>query len=395
MELSLLRVHNVYQLPGGEDESMRCESGLLTRNGHSVIEYFRDNAEITGYGPVKWSSLPLRTLWAWDSYSQIRTLLRSRKPDVAHFHNTFPLISPAAYYACRDAGVAVVQSLHNPRLICPNASLWRRGNVCEECAERGLWRSVLHRCYRNSRAATATTALMLTVHRQLGTWKNLVDCYIVFTNFYRKKFIEAGLPERKIAVKPHFVEDHGTRRGDGAYALYVGRLAPEKGVDTLIQAWRKLPHVPLRVRGDGPLTPEIQRLAGDSGGAVQWVPRLGNNDLATLIQGARFLVWPSEGYYETFGRIAVEAFSCGVPVVASGVGVAEEIVDERRTGLHFAAADPDDLAAKVEWAWAHPEQMAEMGRAARAEYEAKYTAERNYAMLVEIYQRAIDQHQTA
>jgi glycosyltransferase involved in cell wall biosynthesis len=228
---------------------------------------------------------------------------------------------------------------------------------------------------------------MLAIHWQLKTWERLIDCYLVPFEFYRRKFVEAGLPAEKIVVKPHFVEDRGVRQTVGNYALFVGRLAPEKGVDTLLDAWRELRHIPLLVRGDGPLSPRVQQLARQSGGAVQLLPRLDQDGLARLMQGARFLVWPSEGYYETFGLVAAEAFSCGVPVLASRTGVMEEMVENGRTGLHFTPGDPEDLAAKVDWAWAHSGETTAMGRAARAEYEAKYTAERNYPMLMEIYER--------
>jgi glycosyltransferase involved in cell wall biosynthesis len=161
----------------------------------------------------------------------------------------------------------------------------------------------------------------------------------------------------------------------------------------LLRAWDKLSHIPLKIRGEGPLLPEVQEIARKSRGAVELVPRLDRKGLNNLISGARFLIWPSEGYYETFGYAAVEAFSCGVPVIASRVGVAEEIVQDQRTGLHFTSGDPNDLAAKVEWAWSHPSEMEAMGREARAEYEAKYTPERNYPMLMDIYKRALETYQ--
>jgi len=165
----------------------------------------RDNDEIAAYRLIERASLGPRTVWAWDSYGQIRALLRVKKPDVAHFDNTFPLISPAAYYACREAGVPVVQTLRNYRLLCPGATFQREGGVCEDCLGRNPWRGVLHGCYRDSRAATAAVALMLSVHRWLGTWSKMVDCYIALTEFARAKFIEAGLPAEKIVVKPNFV----------------------------------------------------------------------------------------------------------------------------------------------------------------------------------------------
>ena len=256
------------------------------------------------------------------------------------------------------------------------------------------WPALLHACYRRSRAQTAVLLAMLGVHQLLRTWEKMVDVFLVATDFYRRKFSEAGLrlPGHKIAVVPHFVEDYGTKTSGHRYALFVGRLDPEKGVRTLLNAWRKLRNVPLRIRGDGPLMTEAERLAASSAGSVQLVPRLRREQLIGLMQGARFLVWPSEGYYETFGYVAVEAFSCGIPVIASRVGVAEEIVQEGQTGIHFTGGDPDDLASKVEWAWTHPREMAAMGREARAEYETKYTPERSYAMLTEIYQRVIETH---
>jgi glycosyltransferase involved in cell wall biosynthesis len=389
--MKVLLLHNEYQQPGGEDAVERAEKELLATSGHRVTEYIRHNDEIARYGPWRKATLVARTVWAWDSYREIRTLLERERPDVAHCHNTFPLISPAAYYACHEAGVPVIQSLHNPRLICPAATFHREHRACQDCQGRKLaWPAVLHGCYRGSRAQTSVAAAMLAVHWQVKTWESLVDCFIVFTEFYRRQFVEAGLPAEKIAVKPHFVEDHGVRQTVGSYALFVGRLAPEKGVKTLLETWRRLRHVPLMIRGDGPLLREAQQLASESGGAVQLLPRADRDHLAGLMQGARFLVWPSEGYYETFGCVAAEAFSCGVPVLASRAGVMEEIVADGRTGLHFNQGNAQDFAAKVEWAWTHPEEMAAMGCAARAEYEAKYTAERNYLMLMEIYKRVLD-----
>ena len=401
MKFSVLKVHNLYQQPGGEDESVRCECALLTRAGHTVVEYGRDNHEIATYNFIEKASLGPRTVWASDSCDQIRALLRAEKPDVAHFDNTFPLISPAAYYACREAGVPVVQTLRNYRLVCPGTYLQREGRVCEDCVGRYPWRGVLHGCYRDSRAETGAVALMLSVHRWLGTWNKLVDCYIALTEFARAKFIEAGLPAEKIVVKPNFVYSDAmavsqqssiaNRESQGSCALFAGRLSPEKGVGTLLAAWQRLNnHIPLRVVGDGPLRAGLERCAREHGlSDVSFDGRLNSQQTLAAMERSRFLVFPSE-WYETFGRVAVEAFACGVPVIASRLGAMEEIVTDGRTGLHFIPGNADDLAAKVDWAWAHPAEMAAMGRSARAEYEAKYTPERNYAILIGIYKRTLE-----
>ncbi len=386
--MKILQVHNRYQLPGGEDEVFRAERELLALMGHRVIEYVRRNDEITLNGFLSSAWLTAETVWARDSRRALGELIAREKPDVAHFHNTLPLVSPSAYYACHEAGVRVVQTLHNYRLACPAATFYRDGQVCEECVGHGLLRGVRHGCYRNSRAATAAVAAMLVTHRLLDTWCKQVDCYIAPTEFSRRKFIEAGLPAERIVVKPNFVHpDPGSREGAGDYGLFVGRLSEEKGLRTLVVAWRRLGgRIPLHVVGDGPLRPELEAEAGAK--YLQLLSRLPREQTIEAIKGARFLVVPSE-WYETFGLVAAEAFACGVPVIASRLGAMEETVSDERTGLHFTPGDPDDLAAKVEWAWAHPHEMEAMGKEARAEYEAKYTAERNYQLLMDIYARAI------
>jgi glycosyltransferase involved in cell wall biosynthesis len=396
--MKVLFVHNQYQQPsqqpGGEYIVMLAEEGVLRAAGHRVVEYIRHNDEIKDYGLGSRATLPLRTVWAWDSYREIKALLQRERPDLAHFHNTFPLISPAAYYACREAGVPLVQTLHNYRLLCPAATFRREGRVCEDCLGRNPWRGVLHGCYRDSRAATTTMALMLAVHRWMGTWMRLVDCYIALTEFSRKKFIEAGLPAEKIAVKPNFAHQNpGAREGTGEYAVFVGRLGEEKGLPTLFAAWERLTsRVPLEIVGDGPLRPALQNQAQRGMmGSIHFCGWMSSDRTLAAIQQARFLVFPSE-CYETFGLVAIEAFACGVPVIASRLGAMEEVVEDGRTGLHFTPGDPEDLAAKVEWAWTHPKETEAMGRAARAEYEAKYTADRNYQTLMEIYERAIAIH---
>jgi glycosyltransferase involved in cell wall biosynthesis len=391
--ISIVNIHNGYEYAGGEDFVAQAERNLMVAAAHRVIEYRRYNAEIRAYGLLSRATLGARTIWAWDSCTDLRRLLRCEKPDLAHFHNTFPLISPAAYYACREAGVPVVQSLHNPRLLCPAATLYRNNRVCEDCLGRTPpWPGILHGCYQNSRLRTGVVATMLTVHRWLGTWQSQVDVFVVFTEFYRKKFIEAGLPAEKIMLKPHFVyPDPGSRTNAGDYALFLGRLAPEKGVRTLLLAWRRLGNrIPLLVVGDGPLRAELEAEVAKRGlSTVRFVGYVSEAEKSAAFRAARFLVWPSEGYYETFGLVALEAFAHGVPVIASRTGAMAEIVEDGHTGLNFLPGDADDLAAKVEWAWSHPNDVETMGRNARLQYKTKYTAKRNYEMLMEIYQRAI------
>ncbi len=387
--MRILLLHNYYRQPGGEDVVFAAERDLLRRFGHQVWTWTESNARAATMPP--WA-VAARALWSRAAQRQLAEFLQSLQPDLVHIHNPFVMFSPSVFYAARRAGVPVVFSLHNQRLFCPKATMYRPEKpVCTECVGRWFpWPAVKHRCYHHSRTQTLAVAAMVALHQWLGTWQRQVDAYIVFTEFFRRQFAAWGLPPERLFVKPHFVYPDPGRRPEtfGDYALFVGRLDPEKGVRTLLQAWERLPSVPLRIRGTGPLLAEVQAAAAVHP-HIRWVPRLERPALMRLFQGARFLVWPSEGWYENFGLVAIEAFACGVPVLAARTGVLPELVDDGRTGLLFEPGNPEDLVAKVAWAWAHPAKMAALGREARREYEAKYTAERNYEMLMAIYQRVL------
>ena len=311
------------------------------------------------------------------------------RPDVVHVHNFFPLFSPAVYYACRTAGVPVVQTLHNYRLLCANSLLFRDGHVCEECVGRSFaWPAIAHACYRGSRAGTASIAIMQASHRIARTWQERVDLYIALTEFSRAKLVEGGLPAEKIVVKPNFASrDIATGNGRGGYALFVGRLSPEKGLDVLLEAWKRMRmSIPLRIVGDGPLAGRVREAAGES---VSYLGPREKSEVLGLMQSASLLILPSM-WYEGFPMVIVEAFQVGLPVVASDLGSLSSLVTPGRTGLLFRPGDPSALAERVEWAFAHPEELSRMRRQARAEHEANYTPERNYELLMQIYDRVIN-----
>jgi len=389
--VKILILHNYYKQQGGEDSTVQRETALLSAAGHHISTYFRYNQDIDQGSFLAKVATASQAIWARDSYQELGALLKQEKPDLAHFHNTFPLISPSAYYACRDADVPIVQTLHNYRLFCAPGTFFRDGSVCEECLEHSLWSGVRHGCYRDSRSATAAIALTLATHRKLRTLERIVDCFITPTEFVRRKVVAAGLPHDKIFVKPNFVDpDPGERGSTGEYAIFVGRMTGEKGLRTLISAWTLLERrVPLVIVGDGPLRRELEQEAMQQGMThIVFKGYLPNADTIRTIKGAKFLVFPSE-WYETFGTTIVEAFACGVPVLSSKLGAMQEIVADGQTGLHFNAGDPGNLAAKVSWAWSHGSEMQEMGRTARLEYETKYTPNRNYDLLMTAYDLAL------
>ena len=389
--MKILLVHNSYQQHGGEDVVFQQEKELLQGGGHEVITYEKNNEDALQEANQSKVLLGARTIWAVSSRKEFRSMLRQHKPDIVHVHNTFVMISPSIYSACKEEGVPVVQTLHNYRLICPAATLFRDGRICEECVGGGIWRGVLHGCYRDSRAATATVALMLTTHRLLGTWEQLIDHYIALTEFARQKFVAAGLPEEKISVKPNFVlSDPGERSTLGRFALFVGSLSDAKGVWALLHAWQtNRLSIPLRIVGDGPLKEELVNFAQRNQLVnVSFTGQLPHSRVLNLMKKARCLIFPSE-WYEPFGLTLLEAFACGLPVISSGIESLRDLVRPEDTGLVFNAGNSQDLADKVRWAWDHPTEMRAIGKNARAEYQLKYTAEQNYTSLMNIYERTL------
>ena len=385
--MRVLMLHNRYLQPGGEDSSFDAEVSILRENGCEVTPYEENNVRIQDLGRI---GAAVRSIWSLETYEEIRRRLRNGRYDVVHVQNFFPLISPSAYYAARAERVAVIQSLHNYRLICPVGTFFRDGEICEDCVDKAIaWPGVMHSCYRNSAMATSAVAAMLSFNRVLGTWKNLVDVYVALTQFSRQKFIECGLPADKIMVKPNFVYSEVEPGHDrGAYAIFVGRLAPEKGVQTLLTAWERLENaVPLKVVGDGPMVTQV-KLAAQGSHNIDYLGWLPMRDVLYLIRDADFLVLPS-GCYEGFPKVIVEAFSVGTPVIGSRLGSISEIIEDGRTGWLFRPGDVGDLIAKIEWALTHPTECSSVGLQARLEYETKYTAERNFEQLMEIYQSAI------
>ncbi len=376
MASRVLVVHNAYQHRGGEDTVVESEIALLRSHGHEVETWFRSNDDVAGMSSL---SLARTTLWSDRTQQELGERIRSFRPDVIHAHNTFPLISPSLYWAAERAGVPVVQTLHNFRLMCLNALFLREGKVCEDCMGHVPWRGVTRACYRGSHAASAALAGMLALHRGLGTYRSKVARYIALNEFCRGKFIQGGLPADRVVVKPNFVDFDAPAPAPRAGLLFVGRLSVEKGVATLAKAMAQLSDATLRVAGEGP---EAGLLDG-----VPGVTRLGSQP-GEAVRGemsrALALVVPSI-WYENFPRTIVEAFACGLPVIASRIGALADIVTDGETGLLFEPGNPRDLAEKLAWAQAHPERMAELGDKARAQYEAEFSAEVNYRRLMDIY----------
>lgn len=383
-----LLCHEFYRQFGGEDQSFLDEVSLLRSNGHDVIEYTRHYDEITRSSRM---GTAVRSVWNIAAYRELRSVIRRERPEILHCTNLFPLISPAAYQAAHDEGVPVVQALRNYRLVCPSATLTRNGGVCESCLDKAFpWPAVRHRCYQGSLLGSAVVATMLGIHNLKRTCRQ-VDCFYTPSHFARKLFIRAGIPAEQIKVKPNSViPDPGVGDGDGGYVLFVGRLVPEKGLSTLLNAWAELEEdLPLHIVGDGPCRGLVEEAARRDT-RINYLGEQPHRQVLVQMRAATCLVMPSV-WYETFGRTIVEAYAAGTPVIVSRLGAMEELVVHQETGLHFEPGSASALSQAVS-TLCRRNDLQDVRRRARREFEDKYSVEQSYRCLMSIYQRAVERH---
>ncbi|MGF1524217.1 MAG: glycosyltransferase [Leptolyngbyaceae cyanobacterium] len=386
--MKILQIHNEYQTLGGEEAVLSAEKAVLEANGHTVQQWIAKSSEIQNLSTTQKLRVSLDSIWSRNIYQQIKSFLQEHKPDIAHVHNTVPLISPSVYTACQSESVPVVQTLHNFKLVCPGSNLYRNNQICESCIGKSFtYPALIHGCYRRDYLSTAFLVSSLTFNRMRGTYSKEINTYIALTEFARKKFVEAGLPSEKLVVKPNFVTAQiGKGSHQGGYALFAGRLISQKGVETLMQAWSLLAgEVPLKIAGTGYLAERVQSQLSTK---VEYLGQLPRQEVISLMQNAAFLVFPSE-WYEGFPMTIVEAFATGLPVIASNLGGMAEIVQAGSSGWHFEPGNPQDLAATVRQAWRDLQEVKRRGELARVQYEELYSPDKNYQMLINIYQNAL------
>jgi len=386
--ISILLVHNTYRRAGGEDQVFEAEVSLLRSKGHRVVEYRRSNSELD-HTPK--TTAATETIWSRRSERELSRLIEETSPDVAHFHNTFLRISPAAYYACSRRGIPVVQTLHNYRLTCPAASHFRDGRPCDDCLGlRFPWPAIIHRCYHHSAAQSAVVASMVALHRALGTWRHTVQRYVTLSSFMREWMIRGGYPADRLMVKPNFLSaDPGAGSRTEGYALYIGRLSPEKGIKTLMQAWEDSDMPPLKIIGDGPLENFVRnKVEVQSTPAIEFLGRLAHDEVLAYMKKAKFLVFPSE-WFEGFPMVLLEAAACALPILATRIGSIPEIVQHAKSGMLFPPGNVLALRKLAKWFDQNAARRTEMAEFTRKNYLQSYTAEKNYAQLLEIYRQAL------
>lgn len=390
----ILIVHNEYQYAGGEDTVVKQDAALLEKHGHKVFFYIRKNEELKTYSKFQKLFLPFTTVFSLKSYREIRKMIRENHIDIVHVHNTLPLVSYSAYYAAKKEGCKLIQTIHNFRLVCPNALFYRDGHICEDCLQKGIFHSVKHRCYRGSKAQTAMVALSLKIHRILGTFQK-PDAYIALTAFNKEK-ISLVVNSEKIYVKPNYLAltEHPASICDVpedltpfSYYIYAARLEQVKGVFVLLEAFRTLPHEKLLLLGTGPDENEVRAYIEKYQMKNVICPGFMPHEKTLFyLKQAKALIFPSL-WYEGFPMTIVESLSCSTPVIASNTPNLTETIHPGENGYSFATGSSKDLRNVIQtFSSLSKETEMQLRENAKKTYETHFTEEIIYEKLMEIYE---------
>lgn len=384
--MKILLVHDFYQRRGATDAVVLAEKSLLEENNQEVLFYTRDNREIDCYSLERRLVLPLKSMYSWQTKREVAHIVRGFCPDVAYVHNFLPLVSPSVYHTLDSAKIPSVQAIHDFRFFCPNGLFYIRDEICERCKKGNFLHAVYRRCYRDSYFGSAICASSIAFNRMGGIFKK-ISGFICFTNFTKQLFLDAGVPEDKIFVKPHFVDSSVVqpRFGSGEYVLYLGRLSSEKGLWTLIAAMKQLKDIRLKIAGTGPLEQSLRRFVLEKElKNVDFVGFKTGTEKWALLRDSLFVVVPSE-CYETFCLVVIESYAAGKPVIGTDLGALPFVIDNGRSGLLFKAGNVDDLSAKIAYLVSNPGEMESMGRYGRKLADTRYSPMQSHKLLMNIF----------
>ena len=388
--LNVLIAHNYYQIPGGEDSVVKNESELLKENNNNVFLYTRHNDEIKSKNLFSKLLLPLETIFSLKTYNEIKKIIKEENIDIIHVHNTLPLISPSIYYAARACNTPIVQTVHNFRLLCPAATFTRENKICEDCLKKGLICAIKHKCYRGSLAQSLVSVINLWIHRIIGTYKR-VDGYIALTDFNKKK-LEALISEEKIFIKPNFVDfeiEKVINEDEKQYFLFLGRIDKIKGVDLILEAWKNIKDEELYIVGTGPFEAEAKKYVNKNNMSnVKFLGFKEKNEVKSLIENSKALIMASQ-WYEGFPMTILESFALGVPVISGEIGNMASIIKNYKNGLLYKYDSSEDLVNKINII-KDLKLRSNLAKEARNTFITNYNKEKNYEVLMDIYNKVIE-----
>lgn len=386
--MKILVIHNQYLEKGGEDRVVDSEIKMLKDAGNQVVYYKCSNNDIKSFGFFKKIKFLFKDInWNRKSYEEIKRIAREEKPDLAHIHNIFIYLSSSAYFALKEVGIPVVQTLHNYRLICLKGTFYANNRICEDCLSGNYLKAVFKKCWRDSFILSAFLAKMLYKNTKSKIFQENVDAFITLSEFSRNKFKQAGFPEDKLFIKPNFVDFKLSAEGKKRYGLFLGRLVDYKGVDTLLKAYAKLDKHYLKIIGGGPMLNEVKNRIKNSKN-IQLLGALPYEEAMDYLRKAAFVIFPSE-CYENMPLTIIESLASATPVIASDLGAMRGLVEDNITGLLFKAHDPEDLVKKIRFLTDNNELYEKMKINARKCYEGRFTKQLNYEILMKIYNKAM------
>lgn len=386
--MRILLIHNFYKFFAGEDSIALREKDLLEKNGNEVFFYTRDNKETDNYNLIQKINFFSETIYSRRTEKDIKKIIRDFKPDVAYTHNIFPLISPSVFHTLYKEKIPCIQNVQDYRWLCPNGVFFIQNRVCERCKNGAFWNAVRFKCFRDSFLLSGLYATTISVNRYREIFKK-VDAFLCTTEFNKKKLLEAGIEEKRLFIKPNYLDISHIEPsyGKGDYIIFLGRLSPEKGLWTLIYAFERLKDLKLTIVGTGPLEEPIKNYI--------YMNKIKNISIEgfkkglekdNLLKNALFMVFPSQ-WYEHFPIVLLEAFAFGKPVVASDIGNMPLIVKNEKSGLLFKTGNVDDLIEKIKKLEHNPSEILKMGMYARKKIESDYTAEVNYRIMMSIFKK--------
>lgn len=387
--MNILVVHNYYKIHAGEETVFHNEVKLLKEHGHNVFVYTRDNKELDCLNKAQKIMLPFETLFSWKTFTDVTNLIKKNNIDIVHVHNYLSLISPSVYYAAIKQEVPVVQTIHHYRLNCPATTFYRDGKICDRCASN-LFNSLPYKCYRNSFSSTLGVAMMVELHKHIGTYGRIN--YICLTEFNKKQLLRMNtskrtyIKEKQIYVKPnysnfcHDVIPYEKRKNQ---IIYAGRLYEPKGIKYLFEAWKYIDDYELLVFGDGPLKDWCENFILENQiHNIRMKGVIANGALADIVAESKAQILPTQ-WFEGFPMVLVEAFACGTPVLGSDIGNVNDIIKEGINGIHFKHNDPKSIANAVN-------SLYNMVDSTKKCSEELYSPEGNYKMLINIYKQCLN-----
>ncbi len=389
--MRVLAVHNYYRNRGGEARTLREEKKAMEAHGHKVRLYTRDNREISDSRLLQLWQLAVNVFFSIKTYREVIKLIHRFAPDVVHIHNVFPLISPSVFFAVKRCRIPMVQTLHNYRLGCPNGLfLDPEGAVCEKCLSGNVFHAVSKKCLHGNFWQSLAVALSLGLHRMLGTFRK-VDVFISPSRFLKEKMMEAGIPEEKIRVKPHFMDTKNMSRSltYEPYAVFMGRLSREKGVMTLLQVFKRRKDLGLKIIGEGPLLDEARRFIDENGlSHVECLGYISSEERFDILKRAAFMLFPSL-HYENFPYVLMESLSLGVPVIASSIGGVPELIEDKQNGLLCSPGSVEDLNNRIDMLLRDPSLLEKMRKQAWEKAGVSFNEKKGYRELMNIYRAAM------